>query len=224
MLWTRKARIYRGSTALVAVLVVAAPIVFTGCSSRPAAVRPPAINASQAGSQAIEMYDTNGDGVIAGDELDRAPALNEALPRLDTNADKGVSADEIAARVNAWKATEIGMTSFRCHVTLDGEPLTGATVTFEPEPFLGDEIKTAIGVTNPFGDAAPTIPKEQRPDPKLPGGIHLGLYKVRISKIVNGKETIATSYNAQTTLGQEVSNDDPAVQRMNMTFELKSGK
>jgi hypothetical protein len=170
------------------------------------------------------MYDKNGDGVIAGDELDRAPALKEALSRLDTNADKGVSADEIAARVNAWKATQLGMTSIRCHVTLDGEPLTGATVTFEPEPFLGNEIKAAIGVTNPFGDAAPTIPKEQRPDPRLPGGIHLGLYKVRISKMVNAKEMIPSRYNAETTLGQEVSNDDPAVQRMNMVFALKSGK
>jgi hypothetical protein len=206
------------------VFVVGVPIVFTGCNSRPASVRPPTINASQAGKQAIEMYDKNGDGIVAGDELDRVPAFKEALSRLDTNADKGVSADEIAARVNAWKATQLGMTSIRCHVTLDGEPLTGATVTFEPEPFLGDEIKAAVGVTNPFGDAAPTIPKEQRPDPKLPGGIHLGLYKVRISKMVNGKETIPARYNAETTLGQEVSNDDPAVQRMNMTFDLKSGK
>jgi len=170
------------------------------------------------------MYDKNGDGVISGDEFNHAPALKEALPRLDTNGDNGVSADEIAARVIAWKAMQIGMTSFRCHVALDGEPLVGATVTFEPEPFLGEDIKTAIGVTNPFGDAAPAIPKEQRPDPKLPGGIHLGLYKVRISKIVNGKETLPARYNAQTTLGQEVSNDDPAVQRMNMTFDLKTGK
>jgi hypothetical protein len=206
------------------IFVVGLPIVFMGCSSRPAAVRPPAINASQAGSQAIEMYDKNGNGVIAGDELDHAPALKEAMLRLDTNADKGVSADEIAARVNAWKATQLGMTSIRCHVTLDGEPLTGATVTFEPEPFLGNEIKAAIGVTNPFGDAAPTIPKEQRPDPKLPGGIHLGLYKVRISKMVSAKETIPSRYNAETMLGQEVSDDDPAVRRMNMAFALKSGK
>jgi hypothetical protein len=215
----------RQRTVVLAVtLVVSAPTAFTGCSSRPAAVRPPAINASQAGGQAIETYDKNSDGVISGDELDRAPALKEALSRLDTNGDKGVSADEVAARVNAWKATEIGMTSFRCHVTLNGEALTGATVTFEPEPFLGSEIKAAVGVTNPFGDAAPTIPKEQRPDPKLPGGVHLGLYKVRISKMVNGKETIPSRYNADTTLGQEVSDDDPAVQRMNMTFALKSGK
>jgi hypothetical protein len=218
-------RIIRRIPAMLgAVFAASVPILFAGCSSRPAAVRQPAISASRAGSQAMEMYDKNGDGVISGEEMDHAPALTEALPRLDTNGDKRVSADEIAARVDAWKAMQIGMTSIRCHVTLDGEPLVGATVTFEPEPFLGDEIKTAIGATNPFGDVAPTIPKEQRPDPKLPGGIHLGLYKVRISKMVNGKETIPTRYNAQTTLGQEVSDDDPAVRRMNMAFALKSGQ
>jgi hypothetical protein len=220
----RSLSMHRGLIVLWAVVVGGVPTLVSGCSSGTITVRQPAINASSAGSQALAMYDKNGDGVVSGEELDHAPALKEALPRLDTNGDKAVSADEIAARVNAWKAMEIGMTSVRCHVTLDGEPLAGATVTFEPEPFLGDEIKTAIGTTNPFGDAAPTIPKDQRPDPKLPGGIHLGLYKVRISKMANGKETIPTRYNAQTTLGQEVSNDDPAVQRMNMLFALKSGQ
>src|SRR6476659_7135482 len=115
MLLSPKRGIGRGPTVRTAIFVVGAPLVFAGCSSRPAAVRPPAINASQAGSQAIEMYDKNGDGIIAGDELDRAPALTEAMPRLDTNADKGVSADEIAARVNSWKDTQLGMTSIRCH-------------------------------------------------------------------------------------------------------------
>jgi hypothetical protein len=224
MLLSPQAGILRERVGRAVIFVVGLPLLFTGCSSRPAAVRPPAINASQAGSQAIEMYDKNGDGVITAAELERAPALKEAMSRLDTNTDQGVSADEIAARVDSWKETQLGMTSIRCRVTLDGEPLRGATVTFEPEPFLGTEIKAAVGVTNPFGDAAPTIPKEQRPDPKLPGGIHLGLYKVRISKVVNAKETIPSRYNTETTLGQEVSNDDPAVAKMNMVFALKSGK
>jgi hypothetical protein len=115
-----------------------------------------------------------------------------------------------------------GMTHLRCHVTLDGEPLAGATVTFEPESFLGSDIKSAVAVTTPFGDVAPTIPPEERPDPKLPGGAQFGLYKVRISKIVNGKETIPAKYNTDTILGQEVSYDDPAMKAMNMTYALKS--
>jgi hypothetical protein len=97
-------------------------------------------------------------------------------------------------------------------------------VTFEPEAFLGDQIKKAVGVTTMYGDAMPTISPEDRPDPKMPGGVHLGLYKVRISKIVNGKEAVPAHYNQETTLGQEVSYDDPAVMNRNMKFTLTSGK
>jgi hypothetical protein len=170
----------------------------------------------------MELYDADGDGKIAGDELEKAPALRAALPRLDTNNDGAVSEDEIVARVNAWKEMRTGMASVRCHVTLDGQPLTGATVVFEPEAFLGEEVKTATGTTNPFGDAAPTIAPEDRPEPTLPGGAHFGLYKVRISKVVNGKETIPSRYNTETTLGQEVSYDDPGMKNNNMAFNLKS--
>jgi hypothetical protein len=186
-------------------------------------VEQPGINASAAGSSAIETYDKNGDGNISGDELEQAPALKAALPRLDTNADKGVSADEIAARVNAWKDMQSGMTTCRMHFNLDGQPLVGATVTLEPEAFLGDEVKTAVGTTTTFGDVSPTIAPEDRPAPNLPGGAHFGLYKVRVSKIVNGKETIPPRYNSATTLGQEVSYDDPGMKSNNIVVNLKSG-
>jgi hypothetical protein len=117
---------------------------------------------------------------------------------------------------------EVGMTLLRCRVTLDGEPLSNAKVVFEPEQFLGDEIKAAVGETNGYGDAGPVIPPEQRTDPRLPGGAHIGLYKVRISKIVNGKEMIPARYNSETILGQEVSYDDPEIKNRNMSFALKS--
>jgi hypothetical protein len=170
----------------------------------------------------MELYDKNGDGVVNGAELDQAPGLKAAMTTLDTNGDQGVSAEEVAARVTAWKGMQTGMTTVRCRVTLDGQPLPGAKVVFEPEPFLGTEIKAAIGTTNPFGDVAPSIPPEERAYPKMPGGANFGLYKVRISKIENGKETIPPRYNTETTLGQEVSYDDPAMKHMNMKFELKS--
>lgn len=196
---------------------------FAACSRGPARVGQPSISPSGAGSAALAEYDKNGDGVISGDELNAAPALKAALPRLDTNNDGGVSADEIAERVNAWIKMQSGMTSVRMHFTLDGQPLGGATVTLEPEPFLGDQVKTAIGTTSQFGDVSPSIKPEDRPDPTLPGGAHFGLYKVRVSKLVNGKETIPARYNTQTTLGQEVSYDDPGMKSNNIVFALKSG-
>jgi hypothetical protein len=170
----------------------------------------------------MEEYDTNGDGKVAGDELEKAPALKAALPRLDTDNDGGVSADEVAARVKAWKDMQSGMTGVRMQFTMDGQPLAGATVTLEPESFLGEEVKAASGTTTQFGDVSPSIPKEQRPDPTLPGGAHFGLYKVRVSKMVGGKETIPSRYNTQTTLGQEVSYDDPGMKSNNIRFALKA--
>ncbi len=137
--------------------IAIATIVLIGnsCSYGPSPVRPPSINASRAGGEAMEMYDTNGDGVATGAELDKAPALKAAMARLDANSDGGVSADEVTVRVEAWQAMRTGLASVRCHVTLDGQPLVGANVVFEPEAFLGEEIKTAAGKTNQFGDAAP---------------------------------------------------------------------
>jgi hypothetical protein len=197
---------------------------FVSCSSGPAPVKQPSIDASQAGKLAMEMYDKNGDGKVDGNELENAPALKAALPRLDTNGDGAVSADEVAERVKVWKGMLTGMTSVACHVALNGQPLAGAKVTLEPEAFLGDEIKAAYGTTNQFGDTSLAIPKEQRPDPKLPGGAHFGLYKVRISKLENGKETIPARYNSETILGQEVSYDDPGMKSNNVQYVLKTEK
>ncbi len=195
----------------------------SSCNWGPARIKQPAISPSGAGAAAVAQYDKNGDGVISGDELNASPALKAALPRLDTNKDGGVGGDEIAERVNAWKAMRTALASVRCQVTLDGRPLPGAQVVFEPEPFLGDQVKRATGVTNQFGDAAPTIAPEDKPDPKLPGGVYFGLYKVRISKQTSGRETIPARYNTDTILGQEVSYDDPAIKGNNMAFALKSG-
>jgi hypothetical protein len=211
------------SNRFVLILFITCTLALTAaCSFGPPSVGQPSISASEAASQAMAMYDADGNGTIAGDELKKSPALVAALPRLDTNGDGGVSEDEIEARVNAWKEMQTGMTTVRCHVTLDGQPLVGANVVFEPEAFLGDEIKTARGMTNVYGDVAPTIAPEDRPDPTLPGGAHFGLYKVRFSKIVNGKETIPAQYNSETIVGQEVSYDDPAMKNHKMMFDLKS--
>ncbi len=198
-------------------------MTFTSCSRGPARVGQPYIDASGAGSRAMDQYDKNSDGVVSGEELNAAPALKAALPRLDTNNDGGVSDDEIAERVKAWKAMRTALASVRSVITLDGRPLPGAEVVFEPEPFLGEEVKKASGTTNQFGDVAPTIAPEDKPDPKLPGGVHFGLYKVRVSKQANGRETIPAHYNTETILGQEVAYDDPAIKNNNMAFALKSG-
>jgi hypothetical protein len=205
-------------TAVVVAGFVA--IVASSCSHGPAPVRPPAIDAAEAGSMAMERYDTSGDGVVAGDELDHAPALKAALPRLDANGDEGLSADEISARIEKWQASGIGLTSFGFRVTLDGTPLTGATVTFEPEPFLGEDVKAASCRTNELGGGGASIPKDQRPSPATPGGMQLGFYRVKISKVVNGRELVPPKYNEQTILGQEVGLDVPEIAGNRVIYAL----
>jgi EF hand len=207
------------------VLLFALPLLATtvSCNRGPAPLRQPSISASSAGKLAMEQYDKDGDGKVAGAELDQAPSLKAALKNLDTDGDGAVSASEVTERVNAWKAMKTALASVPVKVTLDGEPLGGATITFEPESFLGDEMKRAVGTTNLYGVVAPTVAPEDRPDPKLPGGAYFGLYIVRISKMVNGKETIPARYNTQSILGQEVSYDDPGVKNRSTAFALKSG-
>ena len=195
-----------------------------GCSRGPARVQQPTIDPAAAGARALEAYDTDRNGSIAGPELEASPALKSALGRFDTNQDGGISAAEIGERIKAWKAMKTGLASVRCQVMLDGKPLSGAVVEFVPEPFLGDQVKPASGTVNQFGDVAPTVSDADKPDPKLPGGVHFGLFTVKISKPASGKETLAARYNANSTLGLEVSYDEPGIRDNNLAFRLKSGE
>ena len=62
-----------------------------------------------------------------------------------------------------------------------------------------------------------------RIDPELKDypGIYVGLYRVRISKKVDGKETIPARYNTKTELGREVATNIATI-RANVMFRLKS--
>lgn len=190
-----------------------------GCRWSPARVKQPKIDPAAAGKRALEAYDTDRDGRIAGPELDASPALKSALARFDMNHDGGISAAEIAGRVQVWKAMKTGLASVRCQVTLDGKPLSGAKVDFVPEPFLGGEVKPASGTVNQFGDVAPSVSDADKPDPKLPGGVHFGLYTVTIT---GGRDSIPARYNASSTLGLEVSYDEPGIRDNNLAFRLKA--
>lgn len=211
-------------TSLGTKTVVAAGLLLYagGCGRGPAPIRQPAIDAAAAGRDALARYDTDGNGLIAGAELDAAPALKAALARLDTDKNGGVSAAELAERVRAWKQMRTGLASVRCHITLDGKPLAGASVSLEPESFLGSHVKSASGETNPFGDVSPSVATEDLPDPSLPGGVHFGLYRVRITKQIEGRETLPARYNSETVLGQEISYDDPGMAANDIRFKLES--
>lgn len=205
---------------IVASLVLLA--VVGGCNQGPSRIHPPSISPRKAGKLAMKQYDTNGDGKVSDEELDAAPALKSALARLDTNGDGGVSADEVAARVKMWQKTRVGLTTLSCNVTIDGRPLPGATVIFEPESFLGDNFQVAIGETGPYGRAKPKIPKENRPTADSPPGIQMGLFKVKVSKKSGDRELIPNKYNENTVLGQEIAFDVPEIAEQNVRFDIRT--
>lgn len=160
----------------------------------------------------MDLYDSDGDGLIAGEELDSAPELKAAMSTLDTDGDQKVSQAEIEARIQSWIDSKVGLTGCRCTVMLDGQPVKDATVTFEPVEYLKGAIQPARGTTNIQGQANIKIPKDQRPSPTSPAGMQTGFYRIQVSKLENGSEKFPTRYNAETMLGQQVSKDDPAMQ------------
>ncbi len=183
-----------------------------GCWDRgPSRVYPPGID-SAAASKALQEFDTNKDGFIDGAELDKVPGLKAALKEVDTNKDGKISADEINARIGAWKDSKLGRMPVSCRVTHNGQPLAGATVSFEPEKFLGDQLTVGSGTTNAAGMAKITaVWKEGLP------GVGPGFYRVKVTKT---GENIPAKYNTETTLGQEVANDAHGI-REGIIFDLQ---
>ncbi len=109
---------------------------------------------------------------------------------------------------------------FSCRLTLDRAPLVGATVTLIPEKFLGPNLLPATGTSNEQGLAMLTIAKEKLPNPNY-SGVHVGLYRIEISKLAGGAETIPAHYNVNTQLGQEVAQGVLALQGP-VPIDLKS--
>jgi hypothetical protein len=153
--------------------------------------------------------------------LDKAPGIKAGLKKADADADGKVSLQELAARMEKWNASRYGILAPNCSVKLNGAPLEGAVITFEPEPFLKEVLLEGKGATNALGAAGVSIPKEKRLVEGSPPGVQMGYYIVRISKQENGTESIPAKYNTESVLGQEVAYDDPAFQSQ-IIFDLST--
>jgi hypothetical protein len=196
--------------------------VIVGCwGGTPDRVKPPAIDAVAAGTEAIKMYDTNGDGKISGTELDKVPAIKAAIAQIDPSGSGDVTAEKITARIKKWQESKLGKMSLGCRVTRNGVALAGATVTFVPEKFLGPNVPSATGKTDANGMAmlsstsATPPPAGQRERP----GVAPGLYRVVIT--MDGMK-IPPQYSTETgtILGQEVAMDAKGIQE-GIKFDLK---
>jgi hypothetical protein len=202
------------------VVVCLGLLVAWGCSRGPSRIKPPAISASSSASAAMAKYDTNHDGSIKGEELDKAPALKGAVKNLEADKTGAVTADKIEARIKKWQESRIGLMSFSCTIKLNGQPLPGAKVTLVPEEFLGADLKPATGTTEEHGVAILSVDRTAKPE--LPPGVPCGFYRVEVSKMENGTETIPAKYNKETTLGVEVAQDSEAL-LTGTVFELTTG-
>ena len=184
-----------------AVLIVCvAMFISCSCSDKPSRVHPPSIDAYAAGKAAMDQYDKNQDGKVAGEELQAAPSLRASLQKIDKDGDLAVSADEITARIKEWQEKKVGLSPVKCQITYRGRPLANATVTFEPEEFMGDNVKACVGITDQRGTAVLRMPDSEL---NLPGCAP-GFYKIIIT---SANMQIPVKYGAHTILGAEVPLD-----------------
>jgi hypothetical protein len=189
-------------------------------TKRPKSLRrvfPPNIDAAAAGAEAIKQFDTDHDGKISGEELDKCPGLKAAIDNIDRSGNEEITAEKITARIKAWQDSKLGRMSLACRVTHNGEPLAGAIVKFVPEKFLGDNLKVATGKTDAHGMAMLSIPATSGDGPRLPPGVAPGFYRVEITKV---GEDIPAKYNTETVFGQEVAIDAKGIQQ-GIKFDLK---
>jgi len=146
-----------------------------------------------------------------------------AASSIDGDGDGALTGDEIAARIKTWLDSGLGMTMYGCQVSLDGKPLDGATVTLEPEPFLGDVLHPASGVTDAGGIAQLSVAEQHRPKPTLLG-VTSGFYSIRVTRDGSGTP-IPARYNSATKLGCEVGSDfadaDPGGLQLQLTSESR---
>jgi uncharacterized protein YceK len=182
-------------------------LVMAGCSSSASRVQPVQIDASQAASDAMELYDKDADGALAGAELDAAPGIKKYVDLYDQDDDGGVTRDEITNRLESWNNQRLAILGATVVVYLDGQPLDGATVTFVPETYLGPNVKPAIGVTRQTGltrvsHAEEHLPKTANGRPIY--GVTSGTFKIEIT---HPSQKIPAKYNTETELGAEIAFD-----------------
>jgi hypothetical protein len=167
----------------------------------------------------MELYDTNHDGVIKGEELKQTPGLMASLKVMDTDKTQGVTRDQIAARLKKWQDSMIERLTICCGIYRNGVPLRGANVKFVPEKFLEADIKMiGEGKTNESGLAMITLPVTRGSDGYGPGMMP-GMYRVEITK---EGEDIPAKYNTATEIGQELSVDNAELQRL-LKYDLHYG-
>jgi hypothetical protein len=191
--------------------------ISTGCSTGPARVNPPPINASRAAAAAVQLCDQDHNGTVSPAEAAASPGLAAAFERIDTNHDGGLSAAEIAARIATWANSGLGLVSQPIQITMNGRSLPGGRVELVPEPYLAQWLKPAGSDVAPNGICNPSLPPADLPQ-GLRRGMNCGFYTVRIT---HPELKLPARFNAESTLGIEVRPDSDLFNPPRLTLETR---
>jgi hypothetical protein len=183
-------------------------ILLLGCSRAPQRFKTPKVDVESAATQAIELYDANHDGALNKDELVGCPGMLGKLAVYDRNSNATIERDEIVAQLNRL-LNRTGGTQLTITIKRKGTPLRDAKVVLDPEPYLGNTIQAATGVTNGAGWAEMEIPPEFVPEHlRRIKTVHYGTFKVRVT---HPTQKIPAKYNTSTVLGYETEPGIPNV-------------
>ena len=151
-----------------------------GCTSRPNRIEVPSFDPDEVAARALAQLDSNSDGSLSREEIAPAKSFESSMSRLDKDGDGKLSAEEIAARIEHYIAFRAGLVPVYATLSQRGRPLVGATVTYEPEKFMGDSIVPATGVTDSRGAAVVSVAAEHLPSPRH-SGARPGFYMIRVT-------------------------------------------
>jgi hypothetical protein len=195
-----EAQIWRAVLIRLSLFPLLLPVI-NGCG-KSVISQLPSYDPSFAATKALELYDGNKDGKLAADELRECPALLVGIARVDRNNDRTITSDEIQARFEGLK-TQSDIKTIDLSITSKRRPLGGASVTFTPEPFMGDDLQSYSGTSTEQGRC------------ELIGsqvdlyGLPVGYYKVHVVHEAQGIDSIQ---------GCEVADDSPAGNRITIAL------
>lgn len=191
---------------LLLLMVFAVGIV--GCSTAPSSgPSMPEFDYQTAAVKGMTEYDRNRDGGLSKEEAQASPGLASAFTNFDKDGNGLISTEEFENRLKSYLNSGLALFGWSCEVRSDGVPLSGATITVVPEPFLGSAVQQASGTSDHLGVAYPMI------DDKELQGARFGLYRVQVSKKdASGRELIPATYNERSTIGLELAADNRAAE------------
>lgn len=193
--------------------IMAACTLLHGCSSRGHGdFLVHSVSSSAAARRAFELYDSNTDGQLSGEELKACAPLGDMLATYDADGDGSISRDELVARLDQLFVRGATLTTVSCSVVDGNRPVQGAKVDFQPAEFLDDVLESASGVTDSSGSAIIAMIGTGVPD-ELAGRpiMRIGLYRVTVE---HGDRSAA--------FGHEVNNISRT--GVNPTFDLQSAR